>query len=251
MTMKMMSSTSKMSISGTMFISAIAPPLFSPTDIPIVNLLSACVPRALQAIKPRQVGSGAALLTQQTNDANMSGTFRTTFSRGSITRWSGGARWRRRCPAFLLILFRQKAELIDARGADFIHHRDNIAILGPCIALHVDSFIETGGQHVFDLPGDIFLGDLGVLKVDSSVSRDRYDNRVILVGILHLVRIVDPGHIHRQALLQHRRDDHEDDQQDEHDVGHGNNVRRRHLSSDFWFIAHGLPYFFAPRRKMK
>src|SRR5208282_4901960 len=75
MTMKMMSSTSKMSISGTMFISAIAPPLFSPTDIPIANLLSACVSRALQAIKPRQVGSGAALLTQQTNSANTSHTF--------------------------------------------------------------------------------------------------------------------------------------------------------------------------------
>src|SRR5271168_1681106 len=70
MTMKMMSSTSKMSISGTMFISAIAPPLLSPTDIPIANLLSACVSRDLQAMKPRQVGSGAAFLTQQTNGAN-------------------------------------------------------------------------------------------------------------------------------------------------------------------------------------
>src|SRR5580692_1477010 len=72
MTMKMMSSTSKISISGTTFISAIAPPLFSPTDIPIANLLSACVSRALQAMKPRQVGSGAALLTQQTNGATTS-----------------------------------------------------------------------------------------------------------------------------------------------------------------------------------
>src|SRR6266436_4859236 len=70
MTMKMMSSTSKMSMSGTTFISAIAPPLFSPIDIPIANLLSACFSQALQAIKPRQVGSGAALLTQQTNGAN-------------------------------------------------------------------------------------------------------------------------------------------------------------------------------------
>src|SRR5580700_12108670 len=71
MTMKMMSNTSKMSMSGTTFISAIAPPLLSPTDIPIANLLSACISRALQAIKPRRVGSGAALLTQQTNGANV------------------------------------------------------------------------------------------------------------------------------------------------------------------------------------
>jgi hypothetical protein len=47
--MKMMSNTSKMSMSGTTFISAIEPPLFSPTDIPIVNLLSAC---ALRLCRP-------------------------------------------------------------------------------------------------------------------------------------------------------------------------------------------------------
>jgi hypothetical protein len=35
-----------MSMSGTTFISAIAPPLLSPTFIPIANLLSACVSRA-------------------------------------------------------------------------------------------------------------------------------------------------------------------------------------------------------------
>jgi hypothetical protein len=35
-----------MSMSGTTFISAIAPPLLSPTDIPIATLLSACVSRA-------------------------------------------------------------------------------------------------------------------------------------------------------------------------------------------------------------
>src|ERR1700730_14335868 len=81
MTMKIMSSTSKMSISGTTFISAIAPPLLSPTDIPIENLLSACVSRALQAIKPRQVGSGAAFLTQQTNGANTSKLSQTTLQR--------------------------------------------------------------------------------------------------------------------------------------------------------------------------
>src|SRR5712672_3229538 len=41
MTMKIINSTNKMSISGTTFISAIAPPLLSPTLIPIAILLSA------------------------------------------------------------------------------------------------------------------------------------------------------------------------------------------------------------------
>src|SRR5580693_6064863 len=250
MTMKMMSNTSKMSMSGTTFISAIAPPLLSPTDIPIANLLSACISRALQAIKPRQVGSGAALLTQQTNGANVPHACPNTVPGASITRWSGGVGRRRRRPAFLILL-RQEPELVDAGGADLVHYRDNVAILGPSVALHVNSLVETGGQHVFDLPGDIFLSDLGILKVDCSVSRDRHDNRVILVSVLHFLCIVDPGHIHRQALLQHRSDHHEDDQQDEHDISHWDDVWCRHLSADFWFITHRLPYFFAPRRKMK
>src|ERR1700693_4090656 len=39
MTMKMINNTSKISISGTTFISAIAPPLLSPTFMPIADLL--------------------------------------------------------------------------------------------------------------------------------------------------------------------------------------------------------------------
>jgi hypothetical protein len=70
-----------------------------------------------------------------------------------------------------LILFRQQAKLIDARGADFVHHRDNVAVLGSSIALYVDSFVKTGGQHVFNLPGDVFLGDLGLLTLAISTGR--------------------------------------------------------------------------------
>ncbi len=53
-TMKMISSTSKMSISGTTFISAIAPPLLSPTCIPIELLLSARPVRVVRAVVPRR-----------------------------------------------------------------------------------------------------------------------------------------------------------------------------------------------------
>src|SRR5580704_19115295 len=200
MTMKIMSSTSKISISGTTFISAIAPPLLSPTDIPIANLLSACVSRAFQAIKPRQVGAGAAYLIQQTNGANTAHTCcPTTTPNGLISRWSGTVGRRRRRPAFLLILLGQQPQLIDAGRADFVHHCHNVAVLGSSIALNVNSLIETGGQHVFNLSGDIFLSDLRVLKVDRSISSDRYDNRVILVSVLHFLGVVDPGHMHWQA----------------------------------------------------
>src|SRR5260370_18110705 len=39
-------------------------------------------------------------------------------------------------------------------------------------------------------------------------------------------------------LLQHGRDDHENNQQHEHDIGHGNDVGGRHLSTDFWLVRH-------------
>src|SRR5277367_965350 len=85
----------------------------------------------------------------------------------SIPRWGWRCIGRRgRCSAFLILLG-QKAELIDACGADFVHHRNNVAILGASVALHVDSLIETSGQHILDLPGDVVLGDLRILQIDS------------------------------------------------------------------------------------
>src|SRR5712664_4658987 len=41
------------------------------------------------------------------------------------------------------------------------------------------------------------------------------------------------------GLLQHGGDHHEDDQQHEHDVGHGNHVGRRHLGSGYRLVGHG------------
>src|SRR5580700_2036139 len=235
MTMKMMSNTSKMSMSGTTFISAIAPPLLSPTVIPIATLLSACVSlsflghqAAPGGIRRGPSDSANEWLKHPTSQPNDSPAV-------SISRRSRCVGWRRRWPAFLILL-RQETELIDACGADFVHHRDNVAILGPGVALHVDRFIETGGQHIFNLPGDIFLSDLRILKVDRSVSRNRHDNRVILISVLHLLCIIDPGHVHGQALLQHWSDHHEDDQQNEHDISHRDDVWCRHLSADFWFV---------------
>src|SRR6266849_4875834 len=70
MTMKMMISTSRMSISGTTLGVAIAPPFSPPTSIPIASLLVACARAIQQAVKPRRVGSGAAVENQQTNGTN-------------------------------------------------------------------------------------------------------------------------------------------------------------------------------------
>ena len=58
----------------------------------------------------------------------------------------GWLRWEAEAGSCVLDLLGQEAKLVDARGADFVHHRDNVAILGPSVALHVDSLIETGGR---------------------------------------------------------------------------------------------------------
>src|SRR5437879_4441245 len=120
MTMKMIRSTSKMSISGTTFISAIAPPLLSPTCIPIELLLSA-VPSEYRAGRvPRRCGKGAAFNRQKLQQTNG----RLNHPRRLI----GLRRRRRRCTS--LVPFGQEAHLIDSRGADFIHDRDHITVLG-------------------------------------------------------------------------------------------------------------------------
>src|SRR5437867_8375739 len=70
MTMKMIISTSRISMSGTTLGVAIAPPFSPPTSIPIASLLVACARAIQQAVKPRRVGSGAAVENQQTNGTN-------------------------------------------------------------------------------------------------------------------------------------------------------------------------------------
>src|SRR5580704_9127111 len=152
MTMKMMSNTSKMSMSGTTFISAIAPPLLSPTDIPIANLLSACVSRSFlgQQAAPGGIRRGPS---DSPNEWSKHSTTQPNDSpAASISRGRSCVGWRRRCPAILILLC-QETELIDACRADFVHHRDNVAILGPSVAFHVDSFIDTGTQHIFNRSG--------------------------------------------------------------------------------------------------
>src|SRR5207249_2430691 len=79
-----------------------------------------------------------------------------------------------------------------------------------------------------------------VAQVYLSVTSNGYDNGVIFVGVLHVAGIVRRSQVHLVSLLQHGRDHHEDDQQDEHNVGHGDNVGRRHLWSDLWLVGHGV-----------
>src|ERR1700687_6147164 len=162
---------------------------------------------------------------QQTNGANR------YYVRSSI-------RGRRR-RTILLVFLGEQTELIDAGRANLIDDGDNFAVLRTSIALDVNGLVKAGGDAILDLTGEIFLGHLSVAKVDFAVAGDGDDDGVVLVRILHVPGVVGPHHVHRLALLQHGRDHHEDDQQHEHDVGHGNHVGGRHLGSGYWFVGHG------------
>src|SRR5207247_11335098 len=92
MTMKIMISTSRMSINGTTLGDESAPPFSPPTSIPIASLLWAWDRAAPQAVKPCRVGSGAALRNQQTNGTTESTIFnpRTADEEGTLHSGSSG-----------------------------------------------------------------------------------------------------------------------------------------------------------------
>src|SRR5713101_2081291 len=200
-----------------------------------------------QAMWPRRVGSSAAY-SESANEWYHCSYVSDETQRASIRRWCGCSR-HTRCSASLVLLG-ERADRIHSRGADFIHHLDDHAVLGAGIALNVDRLVKTSGDAILDLRGDFFLADHDFAKENVATASDRHDDCVILVGILHLQCVVHPGHVYRHVLLQHRSDHHEDDQQNQHDVSHGYDVWSRHLCPDLWLIRHNA-YFLAPRRRIK
>src|SRR5215472_5232255 len=247
MTMKMMISTSKISMSGTTFGVANAP-LFSPTSIPIASLLRARRRASPQATQPRRVGSGAASIRQPTNGKHSVNRRPKTaaFSGSSIPR--GG---RRRSGSSPLQPLGEQSELIHSGGTNLVHDGNDVAVFSPRIASDVDGLIETARYPVLDLTGDFILRHLRTAKVNPAVPGNGYHDGVVLVGILHVSGILGRGQIDRNVLGQHRRDHHKDDEQNEHDVRHGNHIGSGHLSAGLWFVRHGSYLLLAPRRRMK
>src|SRR5258707_599255 len=106
------------------------------------------------------------------------------------------------------------------------------------VALDINGAVNAVGDAVLDLTGEIFLFHLVVAQEDVAVARDGDHDGVIFVGVLHILWVIRGSQVHLMRLLQHGRDDHENNQQDEHDVGHGNDVGGRHLSAGFWLVRH-------------
>src|SRR5580692_4062364 len=136
-------------------------------------------------------------------------------------RWSGG-----RSVWSALSLFGEQAQIIHTSGAHSVHDLDYIAEVGAGVCLQVDLFVGAIGEAIPHLAcqginsARKFVG----AEVDGSIAHHRNQQRVFFVRVLHWGRVVNFGHVDADALLQHGRDHHEDDQQHQHHVHHGGDV---------------------------
>src|ERR1700683_3958627 len=130
--------------------------------------------------------------------------------------------------------------MIYASGTNFVNSLDHVAVLRTRIGAHEYGLVQTVGDQVLDPGGDVVQGDLRAAQIHLAVTRDGQNDGVVLVGILQVPGVIHLGHIHGDALLQHGRDHHENNQQHQHDVRHRNHVRRGHHGSCVYFECHDL-----------
>src|SRR5271156_5364826 len=96
----------------------------------------------------------------------------------------------------LLLLVGQQTQLVDSGGPDVVHHRHHRSELGPGISADEHALVKAVGQAVFHLLRKLIGWGLVVAEEDFSVSHDRHNQRIFLVGIRHLLRIVYLGQVH-------------------------------------------------------
>src|SRR5260221_3333201 len=148
-TMKIMRSTSKISISGTTFISATAPPLLLPTLIPIASLQSA---PTCEGLEPMPLPSSGFV---STNPETRPGGIRQGLVQRMVQlltkceKRSVAGRRRRRCSG-LFRAFGQQTQLIDTSRANLVHDGNHVAVLGPGIPLEIDRLVQFVGNTAFN-----------------------------------------------------------------------------------------------------
>src|SRR5512143_2360511 len=190
-TMKMMSSTSITSMRGVMLMSAIAP------DSALMCVLS-----------PR----------------------RRVFS---ISWWClpwGSAVYVMALPLYLAL--GDERDFLDPRLAAEVHDLHHLGVGQRVVRLEVHHARALGEvlEALLDEPLELVLvvQPLGA-EVGRLVLLDGHDDRLGLV--LALLGVARLRELHVDTLLEHGRDDHEDDEQHDHDVGHGRDVDVRHRSA--------------------
>src|SRR5437870_4666287 len=128
-------------------------------------------------------------------------------------------------PANLVVqAFGQQRNLIDARIANAVHNLNDIAIFRAQIALEEDRLVQPGGQEIIHLGREVFDVHAVFAEPELSVACYGDEHRVVPIGFFHIDRVSCSGQFDADALLQHWSDNHENDQQNEHDVSHRRNV---------------------------
>src|SRR5208282_4011564 len=107
------------------------------------------------------------------------------------------------------------------------------------VAVEKYGLVGAGGESFFERGGDLGLVNLLGAEEDGAVASNGYDQRVFLFRVVHILGGIHSGALHRSALLNHGSDHHEDDQEDEHDVRHGDDVGAGDGIPGLWFVCHG------------
>src|SRR5208337_3748624 len=138
---------------------------------------------------------------------------------GASARGGAGCR-RLLCRGARLYLLGQQAYIINSGRADIVHYIHHAAVLGTSVGLDEDPLVNLVGQTVLHLRCQLVGLDSVGTEEDLSVAHDGHEQRVFLVGIRHRYRTIDFRHVNAHAMLQHRRDHHENDEQHQHHVHH-------------------------------
>src|SRR6185503_20641461 len=131
--------------------------------------------------------------------------------------------------AFFLV--RHQTNLIYTQSSHLINRVNYIAVVNPYSALDVDNlvlFLLDVSQHLFNFVFELLFGDQILAQVILAILRDGNHDRIVLndsLIFLWIIKIL--RQVYSDAVLQHGCYDHEDDQQDQHDIDHRGDVNLR------------------------
>src|ERR1035441_1997233 len=167
---------------------------------------------------------GRAVVSQMHPYANMTRFLLPLVLVCQLHSQSASFQWIRQIGGSSLCLFGQQTNIIHAGGAHVVHHVHHGAVFGASVGFDKDPLVHFIGQAVLHFGGELVGGNLIGAKEDLPVTHDGHQQGIFLVRVGHGRWAIHPGHVHAHALLQHGRDDQENDEQHQHHVHHGGDV---------------------------
>ena len=177
-------------------------------------------------------GSAAMKMISSTSSTSISGvTFMSALACGVSPVTTRSAPWclcacaitglPRRAPGWILPLGDER-DVLDLRLAERVHRVHDRAVLRVLVTLEVDDLFLLVLEARWTRGIEVVGGDRQRVDVELAARVDRDDRLVLRVRLV--AGVARLGQRDRHALLQHRRDQHHDDEQHQHDVD-----ERRHV----------------------